>query len=191
MLKRKRLFIMKFLPSYYYLLSSLKRKTLNYKALIETFEKTIQRNETTFSIFRADIDSKNEIIESQQAIINRLCKNHVDKKWKRWHAGHLLCFCISIVLELACIGLLIYILGIKGLNFGDLITIIELVLSGIFIGIGIPLFRFGFKVFTPNIESNIRKQYKDEYLSNGITDEIQKLREPPLLIQSPNSSNSF
>ena len=108
----------------------------------------------------------------------------MDKKWNQWRAGHISCIAISACLVIACILLLIYTLGIKEQNFENWITIVEIVLSLLFLGMAVPLFKFGFKIFKPNIESQIREEYKSAYLSNGISDEIKGFSKLPELIQS-------
>jgi len=129
-------------------------------------EQVIQQNETIFSEFRTDIDAKESIIQNQQTLINKQCNTHVNDKWNRWLAGHIICIVVGIGLVFTCLGLIVYVVRDKGVNLGDWTTIIQLSFSVVFLGVAIPLIKFGFKACTPNIKSTIKEQYKNEYLSN-------------------------
>lgn len=156
----------------------------------EALNEAVRKNEATFSEYQnrfegqdkrlkqqgqaikakdREIRERTQTIEGQNQKLEKIKYNYIMKKWKTWRIKRISYVVAGVVLALLCAWLLIRTFRTAGFNLGDSSTIIERVLSIVFVSIAIPLIKAGLKIFQPAIKTEIQKRYGEEFDSDMST----------------------
>ncbi|MDR2589695.1 MAG: hypothetical protein LBC71_01720 [Oscillospiraceae bacterium] len=123
-------------------------------------EDTISRNnEETFKI----LNEKNRIegiVDNQRKDIDTLISKSANRKYSWWRFGHIICLILGGVFTILGIIVIIIIMVRHLIDQADMIPIVQTLGSISVAGLGIPLFKFGFKIVSPNQRSIIIEKYE-------------------------------
>jgi hypothetical protein len=121
-----------------------------------------QKNEDAYRV-ESERKRNAETIKNQSEEISQLINNEAVRRYAKWRVGHIICIILA--------GLLFIVGGILVVNIVRLfqqpnvqgaVQAAQFVGTVIFVGMGIPLFRFGFKVASPNHRAEITEKYRGE-----------------------------
>ena len=133
------------------------------------------KNEEAFQ-FETERKRNADLIKSKSDENDWLETKEATRRYRKWSFGHILCMCVASLLFIGGIVAVIYLIKYSFQSQISIVPIAQLIGTVIIVGISIPLFRFGFKVTTPNQKSQIIEAYKEEVHSEFIRETNYKNR---------------
>jgi|GEM_PF-3006684 len=110
-------------------------------------------------------------INAQLCNTDLLIDKEAERRFKWWRIGHIACMVAGVSLILAGTLVICFFVHQYFSNQIGSFPIAQIVATTVIGGIGIPCFRFGFKVTSPNIKEEIKTKYNQEY-RNELKNEI-------------------
>ena len=106
-----------------------------------------------------------EVIKSQRTEIDSLIKKEAERRFKRWRIGHIMCLIGGGLLIISGIIGTAFFLMQHLCNQANVLQIAQIIGSVVIGLLGLPLFRFVFKIATPNVKKETIEKYTLEVKS--------------------------
>jgi hypothetical protein len=121
-----------------------------------------QKNEDAYRL-ETERQRNVDTIKAQNEKIDQLIDKEAIRRYAKWRFGHIICAAIAGALFIVGIAFVINIIRLfQQPNIQVALQAAQFVGTVIFVGIGIPLFRFGFKIASPNQRADIIEKYRAE-----------------------------